>query len=167
MTFRGRDEFSHFMMGFKQAFPDMVIRHKNVVTKGSKVAVEFTASGTHTGSLQTPNGLVPATNQWQPARQVLSPTLHFPCSTYTLCMLYLSFIHALSTLYVRLSCTVSCTEKTLQVATVYPNLVLQFLFPVKFRAMILIHLMENVANSANSADTFFAGPEFFYYCFVD
>lgn len=63
MTFHGRDEFSNFMMGFKQAFPDIVIAHKNIVANGNKVAVEFTATGTHTGPLQTPTGVIPATGK--------------------------------------------------------------------------------------------------------
>ena len=59
MTFKGKQEFGHFMQGFKQAFPDMVIRHDSIVGNGNKVAVEFTATGTHTGPLKTPNGDIP------------------------------------------------------------------------------------------------------------
>ncbi|MCA9996163.1 MAG: ester cyclase [Anaerolineales bacterium] len=60
MTFNGRNEFRGFMQGFKQAFPDMTISHDNVLADGNKVAVEFTAQGTHTGPLQTPAGEIPA-----------------------------------------------------------------------------------------------------------
>ncbi len=63
MTFRGRSEFANFMMGFKQAFPDVTITHKNMVTNGNKVAVEFTATGTHTGPLQGPTGVIPPTGK--------------------------------------------------------------------------------------------------------
>jgi steroid delta-isomerase-like uncharacterized protein len=60
MTFNGREEFRSFMQGFKQAFPDMTITHDNILADGDKVAVEFTARGTHTGPLQTPAGAIPA-----------------------------------------------------------------------------------------------------------
>jgi steroid delta-isomerase-like uncharacterized protein len=63
MTFNGRDEFRAFMQGFKQAFPDMVIEHNNILGDGSQVAVEFTAKGTHTGPLQTPAGEIPASGK--------------------------------------------------------------------------------------------------------
>ena len=63
MTFHGRNEFANFMMGFKQAFPDMVITHKNIVANGNKIAVEFIATGTHTGPLPGPMGLIPATGK--------------------------------------------------------------------------------------------------------
>lgn len=57
-TFRGKNEFSQFIQGFKGAFPDMRLHYKNVVANGNKVAVEFTATGTHTGNLYTPAGIV-------------------------------------------------------------------------------------------------------------
>ena len=63
LTFNGRNEFRGFMQGFKQAFPDMTISHDNVLADGSKVAVEFTARGTHTGPLQTPAGDIPASGK--------------------------------------------------------------------------------------------------------
>ena len=59
MTFNGKQEFGNFMQGFKQAFPDMTLEHKNIIAQGNKVAVEFTAHGTHTGPLQTPAGTIP------------------------------------------------------------------------------------------------------------
>jgi len=61
--FHGRDEFRKFMMGFKEAFPDMIIAHNSILAEGEKVAVEFTAHGTHTGSLQTPSGEIPASGK--------------------------------------------------------------------------------------------------------
>ncbi len=63
MTFNGREEFRNFMQGFKQAFPDMKLKHENIVSNGNKVAVEMTATGTHTGPLQTPAGVIPATGK--------------------------------------------------------------------------------------------------------
>ncbi|NOT36606.1 MAG: SnoaL-like domain-containing protein [Saprospiraceae bacterium] len=62
-SFNGQEEFLNFMAGFKQAFPDMVITHNNILGIGEKVAVEFTAIGTHTGPLQTPNGAIPASGK--------------------------------------------------------------------------------------------------------
>lgn len=63
MTFNGKSEFGNFMQGFKQAFPDMKLEHSNIVANGNKVAVEFTAHGTHTGPLQTPEGVIPPTGK--------------------------------------------------------------------------------------------------------
>lgn len=62
-TFKGKDAFMQFMMGFKSAFPDMQLQHNNLIINGNRVAVEFTAQGTHTGDLQTPNGVIPATGK--------------------------------------------------------------------------------------------------------
>jgi steroid delta-isomerase-like uncharacterized protein len=62
-TFRGKAEFSQFMQGFKMAFPDLRLHHDNVVSNDHFVAVEFTATGTHTGDLHTPAGVVPATGK--------------------------------------------------------------------------------------------------------
>lgn len=59
MTFNGKQEFMAFMQGFKSAFPDMQIQYQNIVSNGNRVAVEFTATGTHTGPLQTPAGAIP------------------------------------------------------------------------------------------------------------
>ncbi|MBK8504240.1 MAG: ester cyclase [Saprospiraceae bacterium] len=59
MTFNGPEEFRAFMQGFKEAFPDMVVHHDSIVSEGGRVAVEFTAKGTHTGPLKTPAGVVP------------------------------------------------------------------------------------------------------------
>ena len=59
LTFNGRNEFRDFMQGFKQAFPDLRIEHQNIVNHDGRVAVEFTAYGTHTGPLETPAGTIP------------------------------------------------------------------------------------------------------------
>lgn len=61
--FHGKDGFMNFMQSFKSAFPNVAIKHKNFVIDGNKAAVEFTAIGTHTGELQTPNGAIPATGK--------------------------------------------------------------------------------------------------------
>jgi steroid delta-isomerase-like uncharacterized protein len=59
MTFNGPEEFRAFMQGFKEAFPDMVLQHDSIVGEGGRVAVEFTAKGTHSGPLRTPAGTIP------------------------------------------------------------------------------------------------------------
>ena len=59
-TFRGKQQFRDFFMAFKTAMPDLVIQHTNTIAGGDQVAVEFVASGTHTGPLMTPAGAVPA-----------------------------------------------------------------------------------------------------------
>lgn len=63
LSFYGKDGFMGFMKGFKSAFPDMTIRHKNLLVQENKVAVEFTGNGTHTGALQTPTGSVAPTGK--------------------------------------------------------------------------------------------------------
>ncbi len=63
MTFHKKDGFKGFMQSFKTAFPDIVINHKNIVSSGNQVAVEFIAEGTHNGPLQTPAGEIPPTGK--------------------------------------------------------------------------------------------------------
>ena len=63
MTFNNKEGFSAFMQSFKSAFPDIKIKHTNIVSNGNKVAVEFTARGTHNGPLQTPAGPIPPTGK--------------------------------------------------------------------------------------------------------
>lgn len=59
MTFNGKDEFENFFYGFKEAFPDLKVEHRNIISSGNNVAVEFSAAGTHTGPLHTPAGVIP------------------------------------------------------------------------------------------------------------
>lgn len=56
MTFKKKNGFMDFMQGFKSAFPDITIQDTNIISSGNRVAVEFTANGTHTGTLQTSGG---------------------------------------------------------------------------------------------------------------
>ena len=58
---KGKDNFRTFFLGFKTAFPDIKITHRNIFGSGDWVVVEFGAEGTHTGPLMTPNGAVPPT----------------------------------------------------------------------------------------------------------
>lgn len=60
---QGKENFRQFFMGFKAAFPDLVITHRNLIANGEWLAVEFSAVGTHTGPLMTPNGAVPPTGR--------------------------------------------------------------------------------------------------------
>lgn len=60
---KGKDNFRAFFLGFKAAFPDITITHRNIVASGDWVAVEFGATGTNTGTLMTPNGAVPPTGR--------------------------------------------------------------------------------------------------------
>jgi steroid delta-isomerase-like uncharacterized protein len=62
-TFHGRDGFMAFMRGFKDAFPDIRINVTNQVAADDYVVNEFTATGTHTGPLQTPAGPIPPTGR--------------------------------------------------------------------------------------------------------
>lgn len=63
-TFSGKEEFRNFMTGFKTAFPDLVIKHTNVFEDGKgNVALEFEATGTHTGPLVGPGGTIPPTGK--------------------------------------------------------------------------------------------------------
>ena len=62
-TARGREGFMQFMQGFKSAVPDIRIKHTNLFADGDHVAVEFTWSGTHTGPLATPAGVIPPTGK--------------------------------------------------------------------------------------------------------
>ena len=59
--FRGREGFRDFMQGFAGAFPDIRIQVTNQVASEDQVVNEFTARGTHTGSLMTPAGPIPPT----------------------------------------------------------------------------------------------------------
>ncbi len=60
---RGKEGFHAFFMGFANAFPDINIKHRNIVANGDGVAVEFGATGTHNGPLMTPGGAVPASGR--------------------------------------------------------------------------------------------------------
>ena len=62
-VFNGKAEFRAFMAGFKTAFPDLVISQKNVFESGDQVCLEFEATGTHTGPLAGPGGVIPPTGK--------------------------------------------------------------------------------------------------------
>lgn len=60
---KGKDNFRKFFLGFKSAFPDITITHRNIFSSGDWVAVEFGATGTNTGPLMTPSGTAPPTGR--------------------------------------------------------------------------------------------------------
>ncbi len=62
-VFKGKEGFMNFMQSFKAGFPDVRIYHQNFVEDANKIAVEFLGKGTHTGTLQTPAGKIPATGK--------------------------------------------------------------------------------------------------------
>ncbi|MEZ5013599.1 MAG: ester cyclase [Chitinophagales bacterium] len=62
-VFTGKEGFMQFMQSFKTGFPDVRIAHEHFVVEGGSVAVQFTGRGTHTGTLQTPAGDIPATGK--------------------------------------------------------------------------------------------------------
>ena len=59
----GTEGFRTILSGFAKAFPDMKIMQRNILVDGDQVAVEFEATGTHTGPLMAPNGEVTATGK--------------------------------------------------------------------------------------------------------
>jgi steroid delta-isomerase-like uncharacterized protein len=59
----GREAIKKDASDFFVACPDMRFQVTKVIADGSSVAVEGSASGTHSGPLQLPSGLLPATNK--------------------------------------------------------------------------------------------------------
>ena len=59
----GRDEVIGFLGVFQEAFPDLRLEIKRLLTDGSSAAAEGTIAGTHTGVLHTPNGDVAPTGR--------------------------------------------------------------------------------------------------------
>jgi steroid delta-isomerase-like uncharacterized protein len=70
ITLRGRDQVSEYMQIFWSAFPDMNVSENYQVISGDTAVTESTYSGTHTGTLRTPNGDISATGKRVQGRQV-------------------------------------------------------------------------------------------------
>jgi steroid delta-isomerase-like uncharacterized protein len=70
ITLRGRDQVRDYMQIFWSAFPDMKVSENYQVIAGDTAVTEATYSGTHTGTLRTPNGDIPATGKQVQGRQV-------------------------------------------------------------------------------------------------
>ena len=59
----GRENVLSFLGVFSEAFPDLRLELKQLLTDGSAAAAEGTLSGTHGGVLHTPNGDVAPTGR--------------------------------------------------------------------------------------------------------
>ena len=59
----GRDEVLGFLGVFLEAFPDLRLELKHLLSDGPAAAAEGTLAGTHDGVLHTPNGDVPPTGR--------------------------------------------------------------------------------------------------------
>lgn len=62
-TFEGADGVQHYNTMWADAFPDGRITIDHVSSAGDCVVVEFTGRGTHTGTLTTSMGSIPATGR--------------------------------------------------------------------------------------------------------
>jgi len=62
-TFRGPDGAREYNTMWADAFPDGMITVDRIIAQDDYVVVEFTGRGTHTGTLATPAGDVPATGR--------------------------------------------------------------------------------------------------------
>ena len=58
---KGREEVLGFLGVFQEAFPDLRLEIKQLLTDGSSAAAEGTLAGTHDGVLHTPDGDVAPT----------------------------------------------------------------------------------------------------------
>ena len=70
ITLRGRGQVREYMQLFWSAFPDIRVTEDYQVITGDTAVTEATYSGTHTGTLRTPNGDIPATGKQVQGRQV-------------------------------------------------------------------------------------------------
>ena len=59
----GRDDVIGFLGVFQEAFPDLRLEIKQLLTDGPAAAAEGTLAGTHDGVLHTPNGDVAPTGR--------------------------------------------------------------------------------------------------------
>ena len=60
---RGREAIAQYWEGFFQAFPDMRGQDDFEAENGDTAINEWSASGTHTGPLEGPDGAIPATGK--------------------------------------------------------------------------------------------------------
>jgi steroid delta-isomerase-like uncharacterized protein len=61
--YRGRDGCRQFMEHWVSGFKDAKIEIERIVATDKAVAAEYIGSGTHTGTIHTPGGDLPATNR--------------------------------------------------------------------------------------------------------
>ena len=60
---KGVDPFLETLQGWAKAFPDSKATHHRAISSGTTVVLELTWHGTHTGPLETPEGIVTATGK--------------------------------------------------------------------------------------------------------
>jgi steroid delta-isomerase-like uncharacterized protein len=70
ITLRGRDQVREYMKVLWSAFPDIKVAATYQVIAGDTAVTEQTFTATHTGTLRTPKGDVPATGKRVQGRQV-------------------------------------------------------------------------------------------------
>jgi steroid delta-isomerase-like uncharacterized protein len=62
-TMRGPRQFAVFVKAWIDAFPDIAHEIVSYVEDGDRASWEVRVTGTHTGAMQTPSGVVPATGR--------------------------------------------------------------------------------------------------------
>jgi len=63
MTYRGHEGFRTFMQGWKSMAPDSMVEIVRQLSGPDGVANECIFHGTHSGTLETPTGTIPATGK--------------------------------------------------------------------------------------------------------
>lgn len=63
ITFRGPEGTRDYNTAWAEGFPDGRITVDRVISSGDLVVVEYTGRGTHTGTLSSPAGAIPATGR--------------------------------------------------------------------------------------------------------
>ena len=63
ITLHGRDEIRHYIEALWKAFPDGVLTFRDQVLAEEAAATELVFTGTHTGPMMTPTGLIPPTGK--------------------------------------------------------------------------------------------------------
>ena len=63
ITLHGRDEIRHYIEALWKAFPDGVLAFGDQVLAEEAAATELVFTGTHTGPIMTPTGLIPPTGK--------------------------------------------------------------------------------------------------------
>lgn len=61
---RGGDQIAAWCSALWEAFPDIRVTVASIVEAERTVAIEGRVSGTHEGTLRTPNGDIPPTGRW-------------------------------------------------------------------------------------------------------
>jgi steroid delta-isomerase-like uncharacterized protein len=62
-SFRGPDGAHQFAQMWATGFPDGQVTIDRATASGDRVTIEYTGRGTHTGTLQSPGGDIPATGK--------------------------------------------------------------------------------------------------------